>query len=232
LDPPTARPPPHLGRCQHDFFTPNNAQFFATPPIEPAAYLYDGVVALALAMDAAATAKDAAQDGLGSPAASRINGSKLLTGLKELASFDGASGPIALDDKTGDREPATLQFALESFNSVLSEEPTMILAYNVSAKIFPVGDGPFSEIEMLATARNRLQWIDGDEQPEDAITNEVRGCLPKAPIPSMLQTLQCSKSLTHARKFSRPEHGSLSHNSKRKSAKRGRRRKRQPCTTG
>ena len=185
MDPP-ALPPPHLGRCQHDFFTPNDAQFFATPPIEPAAYLYDGVVALALAMDAAATAKDAAQVGLGSPAASRIYGSKLLTGLKELASFDGASGPIALDDVTGDREPATLQFALESFSSSLSEEPTMILAYNVSAKIFPVGDGGPSEIEMLATARNGLQWIDSDKQPEDAITNGVRGCLPEAPRPSML----------------------------------------------
>ena len=186
MDPP-ALPPPHLGRCQHDFFTPDNEQqFFATPPIEPAAYLYDGVVALALAMDAAATAKNAAQVGLESPAASRINGSKLLTGLKELASFDGASGPVALDDVTGDREPATLQFALESFNSSLSEEPTMILAYNVSAKIFPVGDGGRSEIEMLATARNGLQWIDSDKQPEDAITNGVRGCLPEAPRPSML----------------------------------------------
>ena len=62
----------------------------------------------------------------------------------------------------------------------------MILAYNVSAKIFPVGDGGTSEIEMLATARNGLQWIDSDKQPEDAITNGVRGCLPEAPRPSML----------------------------------------------
>ena len=180
MDPPTALPPPHLGRCQHDFFTPNNAQFFATPPIEPAAYLYDGVVALALAMDAMA-ANDAAEQGQGQESV----GAKLLKELKGGMRFDGASGPIDLDDVTGDREPATLQFALESFDDTLSEKP-MILAYSVRANNLRLDDGT-TEIECVATRKGELQWIGpvigGKGQPEDAITRKVCAasyCLPLA----------------------------------------------------
>ena len=173
------------GRCANSIFEPD-ADLFAAPPYEPSAYLYDGVVALALAMDAVA-ANDTAEQGQGQESV----GAKLLNELKKRVRFDGASGPIDLDDVTGDREPATLQFALESFNDTLSEEP-MILAYSVRANNLRLDDGT-TEIECVATAAEGcnssscLQWIGGkqgrDAQPKDAITSTVCAasyCLPLA----------------------------------------------------
>lgn len=175
--------PPHVsGRCANSIFEAD-ADLFAAPPYEPSAYLYDGVVALALAMDAVA-ANDTAEQGQGQGSI----GEKLLKELKGGMRFHGASGPIDLDDDTGDREPATLQFALESFNDTLSEEP-MILAYSVRANNLRLDDG--TTIECVATAAEGcnssscLQWIGGkqgrDAQPKDAITSTVRGCLLPAP---------------------------------------------------
>ena len=172
--------PPHVsGRCANSIFEPD-ADLFAAPPYEPSAYLYDGVVALALAMDAVA-ANDTAEQGQGQESV----GAKLLKELKKRVRFDGASGPIDLDDVTGDREPATLQFALESFDDTLSEKP-MILAYSVRANNVRLDDGT-TEIECVATRKGELQWIGpvigGKGQPEDAITRKVCAasyCLPLA----------------------------------------------------
>ena len=172
--------PPHVsGRCANSIFEPD-ADLFAAPPYEPSAYLYDGVVALALAMDAVA-ANDTAEQGQGQGSI----GEKLLKELKGGMRFHGASGPIDLDDDTGDREPATLQFALESFDDTLSEKP-MILAYSVRANNVRLDDGT-TEIECVATRKGELQWIGpvigGKGQPEDAITRKVCAasyCLPLA----------------------------------------------------
>ena len=163
--------PPQLGRCANSLFEPD-AQLFAAAPYEPSAYLYDGVVALALAMDAAA-AKDTAEEAQGRESV----GANLLKELKEHVHFDGASGYVDLDDVTGDRKPATLRFALESFDDTFSAEP-MILAYSVRA-VRP--DDSTTDIEMVATKNGSVQWIDGKGQPKDAITSKVRGCLPPAP---------------------------------------------------
>ena len=157
--------------------------------------MYDGVVALALAMDAMAAndtaalamdamaANDTAEEAQGQePVGSKIDiGVKLLKELKERVRFDGASGPIDLDNVTGDREPSTLLFALESFGDVLAADP-MILAYTVSANNIRLNnDSTIESLEMVATANLSLQWIGGKQgrgaQPKDAITSKVRGCL-------------------------------------------------------
>ena len=174
-----------FGRCANNYiFGEPDAQLFAVPdrPYEPSAYLYDGVVALALAMDAMA-ANDTAEEAQGQePVGSQIDiGVKLLKELKERVRFDGASGPIDLDNVTGDREPATLLFALESFGDVLAADP-MILAYTVSANNIRLNnDSTIESLEMVATANLSLQWIGGKQgrgaQPKDAITSKVRGCL-------------------------------------------------------
>ena len=187
-----------FGRCANNYiFGEPDAQLFAVPdrPYEPSAYLYDGVVALALAMDAMAAndtaalamdamaANDTAEEAQGQePVGSKIDiGVKLLKELKERVRFDGASGPIDLDNVTGDREPATLLFALESFGDVLAADP-MILAYTVSANNIRLNnDSTIESLEMVATANLSLQWIGGKQgrgaQPKDAITSKVRGCL-------------------------------------------------------
>ena len=177
--------PTSFGRCANNYiFGEPDAQLFAVPdrPYEPSAYLYDGVVALALAMDAMA-ANDTAEEAQGQePVGSQIDiGVKLLKELKERVRFDGASGPIDLDNVTGDREPATLLFALESFGDVLAADP-MILAYTVSANNIRLNnDSTIESLEMVATANLSLQWIGGKQgrgaQPKDAITSKVRGCL-------------------------------------------------------
>ena len=174
-----------FGRCANNYiFGEPDAQLFAVPdrPYEPSAYLYDGVVALALAMDAMA-ANDTAEEAQGQePVGSQIDiGVKLLKELKERVRFDGASGPIDLDNVTGDREPSTLLFALESFGDVLAADP-MILAYTVSANNIRLNnDSTIESLEMVATANLSLQWIGGKQgrgaQPKDAITSKVRGCL-------------------------------------------------------
>ena len=177
--------PTSFGRCANNYiFGEPDAQLFAVPdrPYEPSAYLYDGVVALALAMDAMA-ANDTAEEAQGQePVGPKIDiGVKLLKELKERVPFDGASGPIDLDNVTGDREPATLLFALESFGDVLAADP-MILAYTVSANNIRLNnDSTIESLEMVATANLSLQWIGGKQgrgaQPKDAITSKVRGCL-------------------------------------------------------
>ena len=192
--------PPQLGRCANSLFEPE-AQLFAAAPYEPAAYLYDGVVALALAMDAAA-AKDTTEEAQGRESV----GANLLKELKEHVYFDGASGGVDLDDVTGDRKPATLRFALESFDDTFSAEP-MILAYSVRA-VRP--DDSTTDIEMVATKNGSVQWIDGKGQPEDAITSQVRGCLPPAPRYTWLSTtlycqLRCLHTHSCSRQFDRPK---------------------------
>ena len=190
--------PTSFGRCANNYiFGEPDAQLFAVPdrPYEPSAYLYDGVVALAPAMDAMAAndtaalamdamaANDTAEEAQGQePVGSQIDsGVKLLKELKERVRFDGASGPIDLDNVTGDREPATLLFALESFGDVLAADP-MILAYTVSANNIRLNnDSTIESLEMVATANLSLQWIGGKQgrgaQPKDAITSKARGCL-------------------------------------------------------
>lgn len=121
----------------------------------------------------AAPAKDTTEEAQGRESV----GANLLKELKEHVYFDGASGSVDLDDVTGDRKPATLRFALESFDDTFSAEP-MILAYSVRA-VRP--DDSTTDIEMVATKNGSVQWIDGKGQPEDAITSQVRGCLPPAP---------------------------------------------------
>ena len=90
-------------------------------------------------------------------------GAKLLKKLKKV-SFDGASGPVALDER-GDREPATIRFALESFGDPNSSEP-LTLAYEVCTNLTT------STFEMAATKKAEVQWI-GKQQPKDAITQKV-----------------------------------------------------------
>ena len=138
-------------------------QFFTTAAYEPSAYLFDGVVALALAADAGARVQVAAD-------ATPTVGSEQLRNDLLRVRFDGASGPVQLNED-GDRKPATIQFALESFvNS--SAERMLSLAYKIS---LPVD-------EMVSTPVELVQWIGGgkgpDAQPDDNITHEVRDCPP------------------------------------------------------
>ena len=95
-------------------------------------------------------------------------------------SFDGASGPVALDAQ-GDRDSTTIQFALESFGDPLSVEP-LTLAYEVYEVFMNTSTATF---EMAATKKADVQWIGGRKgpaaQPEDAITRKVRDFLLLAP---------------------------------------------------
>jgi hypothetical protein len=126
---------------------------------EVEAHIFDGVVAIALAMNA--EDKDAEEQAPGQEV-----GAKLLKKLKKV-SFDGASGPVALDER-GDREPATIRFALESFGDPNSAEP-LTLAYEVFTNALTT-----STFEMAATKKEEVQWI-GKQQPKDAIRQKVRG---------------------------------------------------------
>ena len=156
-----------LDRCANPFFTPD-AQLFSDlvdgNHYEFETSLFDGVAAIALAMNAAD--EDAAE---GQEALSV--GEKLRNKLLNV-SFDGASGPVALDAQ-GDRDSTTIQFALESFGDPLSVEP-LTLAYEVYEVFMNTSSTTF---EMAATAAAPVQWIVGSEgpnsQPEDAITRKV-----------------------------------------------------------
>ena len=125
---------------------------------EVEAHIFDGVVAIALAMNA--EDEDAEE---------QAPGQELLKKLKNV-SFDGASGPVALDER-GDREPATIRFALESFGDPYSAEP-LTLVYEV----FTNAPSTTSTFEMAATRKAEVQWIGGSkQQPKDAIRQKVRG---------------------------------------------------------
>ena len=168
-----------VGRCRNSFFTPDK-QLFASSPIEPAAYLFDGVAAIALAADAALNTSKEQNAPLGP---------MLLEELLRL-SFNGASGLVALDAR-GDRKPATIQFALGS----LALETTNI-TYNISST-FVLG-----KVGMDATSRAPVQWIGGGKgQPPDAYTREVwvDSCCPHCPqLPEAPPALTLAKQRLHA----------------------------------
>ena len=167
-----------LDRCANPFFTPD-AQLFSDlvdgNHYEFETSLFDGVAAIALAMNAAD--EDAAEQAQGQEALSV--GEKLRNKLLNV-SFDGASGPVALDAQ-GDRDSTTIQFALESFGDPLSVEP-LTLAYEVYKVFMNTSSTTF---EMAATKKADVQWIGGSKgpaaQPEDAITRKVRDFLLLAP---------------------------------------------------
>lgn len=81
--------------CANPLFAADDAMF-ASAPYEPSAYAFDGVAALALALDAAGGA----------------TGREVHDELKRVR-LDGASGPVAFDSRS-DRRPNALKFALES----------------------------------------------------------------------------------------------------------------------
>lgn len=167
-----------LDRCANPFFTPD-AQLFSDlvdgNHYEFETSLFDGVAAIALAMNAAD--EDASEQAQGQEALSV--GEKLRNKLLNV-SFDGASGPVALDEY-GDRDSTTIQFALESFGDPLSVEP-LTLAYEVYEVFMNTSSTTF---EMAATKKADVQWIGGRKgpvaQPEDAITRKVRDFLLLAP---------------------------------------------------
>lgn len=131
---------------------------------EVEAHIFDGVVAIALAMNAEDEDAEEQED-----AEKQEVGAKLLKKLKKV-SFDGASGPVALDE-SGDREPATIRFALESFGDPNSAEP-LTLVYEV----FTNALSTTSTFEMAAIRKAEVQWIGGSkQQPKDAIRQKVRG---------------------------------------------------------
>ena len=127
---------------------------------EAEAHIFDGVAAIALGMNV--KDEDAEEQAQGQKV-----GAKLLKKLKKV-SFDGASGPVALDER-GDREPATIQFALESFGDPYSAEP-LTLVYEV----FTNTPSTTCTFEMAATRKAEVQWIGGSkQQPKDAIRQKV-----------------------------------------------------------
>lgn len=154
-----------LGRCNNPFFLPDET-FFATPPISVAVYLFDGVAAIALAADAALKAQGAHKEG----------GEALLKALLRLE-FDGASGRVAFDEK-GDRDPATIQFALGSL-----DKQTTNITYIVELDIFDNGTSKIN-----ANPRGvPMHWIDGGLQPPDAYRSEVceNLCCPRSLKPQL-----------------------------------------------
>ena len=183
---------PHLGRCANPFFTPDAELFsgYVDGNHEFETHLFDGVAAIALAMNAAN--EDAAEQAQGKEA--RSDGETLLEKLLNV-SFDGTSGPVALDSE-GDREPATIRFALESFGDPFSAEP-LSLTYEVFVS------ATSTTFEMAATAAAPVQWIVGSEgpnsQPEDAITRKVPAscCLPLATQASTIPSNVSFSAQTH-----------------------------------
>ena len=178
---------PHLGRCANPFFTPDAELFSGYVDgnhYEFETHLFDGVAAIALAMNAAN------EDGK----EARSGGETLLEKLLNV-SFDGTSGPVALDSE-GDREPATIRFALESFGDPFSAEP-LSLTYEVFVS------ATSTTFEMAATAAAPVQWIVGSEgpysQPEDAITRKVPAscCLPLATQASTIPSNVSFSAQTH-----------------------------------
>ena len=184
----------HPDRCANPFFTPDAELFSGYVDgnhYEFETHLFDGVAAIALAMNAAN--EDAAEQAQGKEA--RSGGETLLEKLLNV-SFDGTSGPVALDSE-GDREPATIRFALESFGDPFSAEP-LSLAYEVF-----VSARTSTTFEMAATAAAPVQWIVGSEgpnsQPEDAITRKVPAscCLPLATQASTIPSNVSFSAQTH-----------------------------------
>ena len=154
---------PTLCRCDTSVFTvaPDAVYspevHFDTPPISAAAYLFDGVAAIALAADAALKAQGA------NGTDHEVGGEALLNALLGGLEFDGASGRVAFDDN-GDRDPATIdgvRFALGN------------LAPNMTNITYIVVENGTSMID--ATRGDVLtEWIDGDsKQPPDAYRSEV-----------------------------------------------------------
>ena len=146
-----------LCRCNNSFFTPDK-ELFATSPISAAVYLYDGVAAIALAADAALKAQGAHEEGGGGEGGSGEGGGgeggeALLKALLALE-FDGASGRVAFDEN-GDRDPATIRFALGSL-APKKTKITYIIDENGKSK------------------RSTIQWIGGGfKQPPDEKRSEV-----------------------------------------------------------
>ena len=142
-----------LSRCNNSFLTPDK-QLFATSPIGAAAYLFDGVAAIALAADAALNASKE-QD-------APTLGPMLLEELLRV-NFNGASGHVALNAQ-GDRDPATIQFALRSLALESTNSTYIISSTGVLGG-------------MVATGRAPVQWIGGGKgpegQPPDAYTSKV-----------------------------------------------------------
>lgn len=87
------------------------------PPPEVAAYMYDAVVALGLAMHAAQI--EGAANGV-------HNGSRILDAMRSVQ-FDGASGPVAFD-QTLDRSAQTIVYLLNNFvyNGAWLEERAVV----------------------------------------------------------------------------------------------------------
>ena len=112
--------------------------------------------------------------------------------LEELlrVNFDGASGHVALNAQ-GDRDPATIQFALRS----LALEDTNS-TYIISSTGVLGG--------MVATARAPVQWIGGgkglDKQPPDAYTSKVcvDSCCPPPQLPEAPSLDPLRKQRLHA----------------------------------
>ena len=171
-----------VGRCNNDFFTPDK-QLFATSPIGPAAYLFDGVAAIALAADAALNASKE-QD-------APTLGPMLLEELLRV-SFDGASGHVALNAQ-GDRDPRTIKFAL---GNLALEGTNFTYYYNFSSTGVLGG--------MVTTARAPVQWIGGgkglDKQPPDAYTSKVcvDSCCPPPQLPEAPSLDPLRKQCLHA----------------------------------
>ena len=171
-----------LSRCNNSFLTPDK-QLFATSPIGAAAYLFDGVAAIALAADAALNASKE-QD-------APTLGPMLLEELLRV-SFNGASGPVALNAQ-GDRDPRTIKFAL---GNLALEGTNFTYYYNFSSTGVLGG--------MVTTARAPVQWIGGgkglDKQPPDAYTSKVcvDSCCPPPQLPEAPSLDPLRKQRLHA----------------------------------
>ena len=175
-----------VGRCNNSFFTPDK-QLFATSPIGAAAYLFDGVAAIALAADAALNASKE-QD-------APTLGPMLLEELLRV-SFDGASGPVSLNAQ-GDRDPATIQFALRSF---ALEGTNFTYYYNISS----TGVFGRTAVQWIGAGEGQVQWIGGGKgpegQPPDAYTSKVcvDSCCPPPQLPEAPSLDPLRKQRLHA----------------------------------
>ena len=91
-------------------------------------------------------------------------GEALLKALLALE-FDGASGRVAFDEN-GDRDPATIKFALGSLT-----QKTTNITYIVELDVFENGT---SKINANPRRDVLTEWIGGDsKQPPDAYRSEV-----------------------------------------------------------
>jgi hypothetical protein len=143
-------------------------------------FAFDAVAAIAIAMNA---------PGEDSTRSDRARLQKELLNVR----FDGASGRVAFD-ASGDRDPATVQFALESFGDPNSAEPLILTyCYNYSM------NAETNEDEIAVHDVADLRWIGGlnTTQPEDAITRKVGGfLLLAAPCSLRLHTIRSNRSFS------------------------------------